>query len=73
VRKNVEDTVQIVVRIPVSMKAQIDLILLDPVMGKMKYGSFTKLMIVLLRQFIDAQVRNHAQGKPVEQPTLPPI
>lgn len=61
-RKNAEETVAIIVRVPVSLKAQIDLVLLDPVMGKMKYGSLTKLMVALLRQWLDSLPKQRQQS-----------
>lgn len=51
-RKSVEPLVTKVVRLPQSMADRVDLLLLDPVRGKVQYGAFNSLMIRLLNEWL---------------------
>lgn len=43
------------VRIPVTLKAKVDLLLTDPLTGEIKYGSRTQLTEQLLREWLTKQ------------------
>ena len=44
-------------RLPSDLCAKVDLLLLDPISGRVKYGSRTQLIETLLRQWLAAQIK----------------
>lgn len=66
-RKPRENTVAYKVYIDAALFAEVQLLLLDPVSGKIKYGAFRKLNEQLLRQWVeerkrDVSVNTHLEG-----------
>ena len=44
-----------IIYLPTDLSAEIDLLLCDPLRGKIQYGAFTTLAENLFRQWVDAQ------------------
>ena len=52
-RKANDPPKQVIVQIPLSLIAEVDLLLWDPVRERIKYGGRSKLIVKLLRSWID--------------------
>jgi hypothetical protein len=48
--------VQRFISLPTTLAAKVDLLLMDPVMNKPKYGSWSDLIQVLLRRWVEDQI-----------------
>lgn len=62
-----EKTQQVLIMIPSSLLAQIDLLLYDPFRGRARYGERSKLIATLLREWVASQT-NKQQGDPKHAP-----
>ena len=45
------------VSLPEDLFARVELLLLNPITGKMKYGDFSRLIEQLLREWLDKQIQ----------------
>lgn len=58
--------VQFKCMIPASLKRDIDLLLMDPTRGQIKYGSLAALVTRLLRAWVNRQVKRKQMEQGVE-------
>lgn len=55
------------IELPESLATKVDLLLTDPLTGKVKYGARTQLFEQLLREWLGAQQRLYSRGTPAEE------
>lgn len=62
-RRHHEDTTPWSFQLPTELTSKVDLLLLDPMTGKVRYGSRTQLVETLLRNWLSSQI---GEGKQAE-------
>ena len=65
--KKTNPTVRRTVYIPEELDRKVELLLLDPVKGRAKFGAWSDLMTRLIREWVDEQIKqraNHTQENP---------
>lgn len=53
--RRAEPTVQMVIRIPETLHAELHSLLVNPVTGRIKFGTWTRTIEAIIRDYVDSQ------------------